>query len=72
MKHHSKKKKTYIVKTAIQLEITVPDCSPVCGPGQNRRQEVFHWEPSCLCRELDIMKIYIEFTTGTAFADCAN
>ena len=23
----------------------------VCGPGQNRRQEVFHWGPSCLCRE---------------------
>jgi len=22
----------------------------VCGPGQNRRQKVFHWEPSCLCK----------------------
>jgi len=22
----------------------------VCGRGQNRRQKVFHWGPSCLCR----------------------
>jgi len=22
----------------------------VCGPGKNRRQKVFHWRPSCLCR----------------------
>jgi len=22
----------------------------VCEPGQNRRQKVFHWRPSCLCR----------------------
>jgi len=22
----------------------------VCGPGQNRRQKVFHWGPSCSCR----------------------
>jgi len=28
-----------------------PRISPcVCGPGQNRRQKVFHWGPSCLCR----------------------
>jgi len=23
----------------------------VCGPGQNRRQKMFHWGPSSLCRE---------------------
>jgi len=22
----------------------------VCGPGQNRRKNVYHWEPSCLCK----------------------
>jgi len=28
-----------------------PQISPrICGPGQNRRQKVFHWGPSCLCR----------------------
>jgi len=28
----------------------------VCGHGQNRRQKVFHWGPSCLRRGLDILK----------------
>jgi len=28
-----------------------PRMSPhVCGLWQNRRQKVFHWGPSCLCR----------------------
>jgi len=31
----------------------------VCGSGQNRRQKVFHWGPSCLYKGLDILKIYI-------------
>jgi len=30
------------------LGVTAPR---VCGSGQNRRQKVFHWGPSCLCRE---------------------
>jgi len=30
--------------------VTSPECPRVCGPGQNRRQKVFHWSPSCLCR----------------------
>jgi len=38
----------------------LPRMTPrVCGPEQNRRQKVFHWEASCLCRGLDILKIYI-------------
>jgi len=40
------------------LGVTASECPRVCGPGQNRRQKVFHWRPSCLCRELDILKIY--------------
>jgi len=44
----------------------------VCWPGQNRRQKDFHWRPSCLCRRLHILKIYISFITWTAFTDCAN
>jgi len=27
-----------------------PRMPRVCGPGQSRRQNVFHWGPSCLCR----------------------
>jgi len=26
------------------------NCPCVCGPGQNRRQKVFHWGPSWLCK----------------------
>jgi len=26
-----------------------PNGPRVCAPGQNRRQKVFHWGPSCLC-----------------------
>jgi len=32
------------------LGVTAPEYPRVCGPGQNRRQKVFHWGPSCLCR----------------------
>jgi len=42
------------------LGITSPECSPMsAGLGRNRRLKVFHWRPSCLCRGLDILKIYI-------------
>jgi len=35
--------------------LRMPYC--VCGPGQNRRQKVFHWGPSCLCRGLAIAEL---------------
>jgi len=44
----------------------------VCGPGQNRRQKIFHWVLYVCAGGLDILKIYFKFTTWTAFADCAN
>jgi len=40
--------------------VTASECPPrVCGPGQNRRQKVFHWGRLCLYRglALDILKL---------------
>jgi len=46
------------------LGVTTPECAPrVCGSGQNRRQKVFHWGLRVCAGELDMLKIYIQFTT---------
>jgi len=44
----------------------------VYGPEQNRRQKVFHWGPSYLCKGARHSETFFEFTTWTAFADCTN
>jgi len=50
-----------ICGTQKYLGVIVLELPPrVCGPaGQNRRQKIFHWGPSCLCRGEDILKIHI-------------
>jgi len=39
--------------------MTVPEFPRVCGPGQNRLQEVFHWGLHDCTGGVDILKIYV-------------
>ena len=39
----------YIWGAQKRFGVTVPECPTVCGPGQNSRQKVLLWGPSCLC-----------------------